>query len=407
MTTASPQSFSARAQVADRHGRFLQAPPPGTILIVDAPDLDFEAAHTLLSYNPRAVLNAAKGSTGRALATGTAALLDRGVTVIDDLGNDILDVRDGAVLDITDADVSTKEGLLASGRRVSTRDANEDATGVQERLVSKVGAYALSASRDFASEQPLIVDGVGLPSSRVKMEGRIVLIATPTSDLTAQKTPLRQFVGDHNPVIIAVGTGANALAQVGLKPTVLVGDPRDVEARLLKKVRQVVVPSTDEVVPAREMLKRHSVDFDAVLTGLSGTDVAMLFAASNGAAAVVDCSAPRTLTQFIDRSGLETTGSVLVAAQLRDRLLSLDALLTVYRPRLSGWWLALLLVAALAAAVAAFLFTPLGSGLFGVAGAGVLPMLGRSFLSPRVMAGLHGRDSQPQTTKVTARKVRS
>ena len=407
MTMASSQSFSGRAQVADRHGRFLQAPAPGAILIIDAPDLDFEAAHVLISYSPRAILNAAKGSTGRALATGTATLLDHDVIVVDDLSSDILDVRDGTTLEVSGGDVSSSEGLVASGRRVTTLDSDEDGSGIQERLVSKVDAYALSASRDFAAEQKLIVDGAGLPAAHVKMEGRIVLVVTPTSNLLPDKTRLRGFIGDHNPVIIAVGVGANALAAVGLKPAVFIGDPRDIEARLLKKVRQVVVPSAGEALPARDMLKRHSVDFDVVATGLSETDVALLFAGKNGAAALVDCSAPRSLTQFMDRSGLEATGSVLVAAHLRDRLLSLDALLAVYKPRLSSWWLALLFISALLAGLTALLFTPFGSGIVGIGAACVLPAVGGTMLSARAMAGLQDPDSQPRITNVCARKAQS
>ncbi len=369
-TDSSP--VSATAAVADRQGRFTRPPARGSILIIDAPDLDFESAHVLAAYRPRIVLNAAKSSTGRALGMGGSVLLGVGIPLIDDLGSDLLDIRDGETVTVQGEDVFTGDMLVASGRRVTQQNVAVEDDEARERLVSRVEAYALSSARDFGSEQALIVDGAGLPTPRVKMRGRIVLVATPTSNLVPVKKELYQFIGDHHPVIIAAGSGAAALTAVGLKPTVMVGDPRDTDPSALRKVRQVLVPTRGEEVPARGLLKRHSIDFDAVPTGLSATDVALLFAAQSGAAVVVDCSSSRSLAQFFDQSGLHTTGDIMVTTKLRNRLISLDALLVSYRPRLSGWWLGLLLLVAVAALAAALLVTPWGAGLIGLSTAGLV-----------------------------------
>ncbi len=354
--------------MSDRTGRFLRKPEPGSILVVDLADLDFDTGNLLAAYAPRAVLNASPIATGRGLATGATVLLESGTLVVDDLGGDVLGLRDGDEVQITGGNVSRKGTLIASGRVYEGRQETPEGDplpSVDLRLRRRVEAQALSAARDFEEESSLILHGGGLPAPRVDFAGRIALVVTPSADLKPQVKRLKQFIGDHQPLIIGAGTGVAELQSVGLQPVVVVADPRDLDLKQLKRTRQVLVPSAGEEIPARDLLKRHSIAFDAVESNLSVTDLALLFADAAGASVIIDCSRPESLAEFFDAPGTQVIGSQMVAAKLNAKLVSLQATLAVYRPRVSGWWLALLFVAAVLAGAAAFFFTPLGDSLLG------------------------------------------
>lgn len=368
--------LSGTVRVADRQGRFMRAPEPHAILVVDLPDMDYQTGTLLANYRPALVLNASSGATGRGLGTGSAVLVEAGIKVVDDLGPDVLELRDGDAATVTRGHVSRRDQLIASGRVfVVNEDVYADTTvpPLKERLAQRIQAQALAGAADFGVEGDLILDGVGLPQSLVKIAGRTVLLATPDTNFTGIAKTIKQFVGDTNPVIIAAGTGAQALYAIGLQPSVIVSDPRDLDLKRLKKTRQVLVPSAAQEIPARDLLKRHSIAFEAVESSLSVTDIALLFAANSGAAAIIDCSPQQTLEQHFDASGVHATGSMVVAAKLEGRVVSLAALLAVYRPRISTWWLFALFVAALAVMVAAIWFTPVGQDLWPMSLADVSP----------------------------------
>lgn len=372
MKKRGEKAVSGTVRVADRQGRFMRSPEPGSVLVVDLPDMDYQSGTLLAALRPKAVLNASVGATGRGLGTGSAVLVAAGVAVVDDLGSDVMDLRDGDEVTVTGPHVARKDELIASGRVFVV---NEDVYGdgvvpVQERLAQRIEAQALAAARDFEAEADLILDGVGLPPSRVKMDGRLVLLATPDTDFSGVAKRVKQFVRDNNPVIVAAGKGAEAVYAIGLRPAVIVSDPRDLNMKELGRTRQVLVPAAAEEVPARDLLKRHSIAFDAVNSALNPSDIALLFAAENGASAIIDCSAEKTLEQYFDDGGVQVTGSTVVAAKLSGRVVPLRAMLAVYRPQISAWWLALLFVAALLAAASAFFLTPMGQELLSASSLG-------------------------------------
>ena len=93
--TASAQTqdasvISGTALVADRDGHFRETAKPGSVLVIDLPDLQFDLAQSLASAAPTVVLNASPSRTGRNPATGTEVLLAAGIKVIDNLGPEVL-----------------------------------------------------------------------------------------------------------------------------------------------------------------------------------------------------------------------------------------------------------------------------------------------------------------------------
>lgn len=374
MKKGASDLITGTVQVADRQGHFVRPLIPGSVVVLNAPDLDYELASTLAAGQPRAVLNGADTSTQGGLGAGV--LLDAGIVVLDELGPDVMDLRDGQEITVSPqtGEVIRGEVLVASGRTVDVEDVTAAAQGARQRLESVVQARAIGAAQAFGNESDLLLEGIGLPGSRVKMTGRVALVVPPSADLLEWRKQTRRFLGDYHPVIIGVGSGASVLKQMGLRPAVLVGDPRDFDDAQMQRARQVIVPTGGGDVAGLDRLRRHSIACDLVATQLPPLDVALLFAAYAGATTVVDCSAPTTLEQAFDGPAGSNSVNALVATQLAARRVSLRAALSLYRPRISGWWVAALVLAAVLAAIGAFLFTPWGGGVTGISAAAALWM---------------------------------
>ena len=367
---ADATGVSGQALVADREGHFREPPKPGSILIIDLPDLQFDLAQSLASTGPGAVLNASPSRTGRNPATGTEVLLDAGVKVIDNLGPEILQAEDGKQVNVTGSLVQFGEQRLSEGRLVTSADLS--ASGDRARLAARIESYALSSWNSFENESSLIMEGVGLPRLKSLLDGSVAVIIPPTTDLKALKKGLK-VLDSYHPVIIGVGAGAAQAAQLGAKVDLVVGDPREIPPEVMTKARSVLIPGPPSP-DTKKLLKQHSIAHTQVDTALSAADVALLTAYFGGATLIVDAGTPVTVEQYFDRDASEMVGAMLTRIQVEDRLVSLDALVSMYRPPVPTWALVLLFVAAIVAAGSAVLFTPFGS----------------SFLELMTFGGSHG-----------------
>lgn len=348
-----------KAAVADKRGYFTGPVEPGAVVVVDVPDLGFELGQSLAAAKPVAVLNASPSKTGRQPATGTRALLEAGVLVVDDLGPDILRVEEDQEVVLGDEMIRFGDTALTQGRVVTVADL--ESSQDRMRLAARIESYALSTWNSFESESDLVMDGVGLPNLESFFSGRVVAVFGPAS--TEEDLPKKlKTLANYRPVIVGVGVGAAQLARAKAKVDVVVGDPREIPAPLLHKAKAVIaVGHKDPEVTA--LLKQHAVASHQVSTSLSDFDVALLTANFSGAELVVDGSESKDVEQYFDRAASKTIASMLTRIEVEDRLVSLDAITSMYRPPISGWYLVALVVSAVVAGASALAFTPLGVSL--------------------------------------------
>lgn len=346
------------ARIANRQGDFHAPPPAGSVLVVDLPDLDVEGAETLVAFAPTAVLNASPSRTGRSPATGTRMILDAGIPVVDNLGGSITGLTEGEIVSISGAEVTAPDGFIAHGRQVTASGlAFEDD---RVRLGARIESYALSTWSSFNQEADLILDGLGLPALPV-LKDRVVIIVPPVADTRQLKKTLVRL-DSYDPIIVAVGAGANQVDAAKKRPEIIVGDAADIENSVLKKAKTLVL-STAPSEQTSKSLKQHSIGYEVVFTELADKDVALLIAYHAGARVIVDASRAKSVSEFFDRDVNQTVGDLLTHIEVSDRLVTADAAMAFDRSPVSGWLLALLLVVAIAAAGTAVLLTPWGQSL--------------------------------------------
>ena len=166
---------------------------------------------------------------------------------------------------------------------------------------------------------------------------------------------LKPFIKEYQPVLIGVGGGADILRNDGYRPALIVGNPEQMSADVLKCGAQVVLPA-DPDGHAAGLERIQDLGIGAMTFPAAGTptDLALLLVDHHGASLIVTAGQPARLEEFFDRSRAQSNPSTfLTRLKVSDKLVDAKAVATLYRSHISGGAVALLVLAVLLAIIAA------------------------------------------------------
>ena len=140
-------------------------------------------------------------------------------------------------------------------------------------LTSQLESFTHNTTEFLRREQDLLLHGHGVPGTATEIAGRPVVVVVRSHGWEDELRGIRPFVREQRPVLIGVDRGADALAEAGHRPDVVVvtGGSDDLpSASVLRKARDVVVlveprlaaqrdraPRADEHPPAALRDHRH------------------------------------------------------------------------------------------------------------------------------------------------------
>ncbi|WP_084958177.1 putative cytokinetic ring protein SteA [Thermoactinospora rubra] len=354
--------LTAVARVDRRTKRLTKRLRPGEIAIIDHVDLDRVSAEALVSCGAAAVVDVASGISGRYPNLGPQILVEAGVPFVDNASPELFErVRDGDVVRLHEGIVYRGDEVIGKGE-VQTADSVEAAMAeARAGLAVQIEAFAVNTMEYVRGEGRLLIDGVGVPEIRTRIEGRHVLIVVRGYHYREDLALLRPYIREFRPVLIGVDGGADALLEAGYLPDIIVGDFDSVSTKALSCGAELVVhayrdgraPGLDRV----RQLGREAVIFPA--TGTS-EDIAMLLADDKGAELIVAVGTHWTMEEFLDkgRSGMASTW--LTRLRVGSKLVEPKGVSLLYRSRISWPSLILLVVAALVTMGVALYVSPLG-----------------------------------------------
>ena len=156
-------------------------------------------------------------------------------------------------------------------------------------------------------------------------------------------------------MLIGVGTGADVLHKAGYRPELIVGNPSQISAESLKCGAQVVLPAdADGHAPGLERIQDLGVGAMTFPAAGSATDLALLLADHHGAALIVTAGHTASIEEFFDRSRQQSNPSTfLTRLKVGQKLVDAKAVATLYRSRISGAAVAMLILAMLVAIIVA------------------------------------------------------
>jgi uncharacterized membrane-anchored protein len=222
-------------------------------------------------------------------------------------------------------------------------------------LVAHLEAFAGNTIEFIRSESPLLIDGIGIPDIDVDLSRRHVVIVAEEPKAATDLKALKPFIKEYQPVLVGVGTGADVLRKAGYRPQLIVGDPDKITAEALRCGAQVVLPAdADGHAAGLERIQDLGVGAMTFPAAGSAADLALLLCDHHGASLIVTAGHTASIEEFFDRSRQQSNPSTfLTRLKVGEKLVDARAVATLYRSRVSGGAIALLVLAMLIAVIAA------------------------------------------------------
>jgi uncharacterized membrane-anchored protein len=339
---------------------------PGDIAIIDHMDLDLTGADALLGRNVAAVVNAAQSISGRYPNRGPQLLIEAGIPLIDDVGPEVFDrVKEGQHVRLEGDTLYAGDQVVAKGRQqdaVSVAAAMADA---KVNVTAEIEAFAANTLEYIKHEYTLLIDGVGIPSLRTKLDGRDALVVVRGYHHREDLATLRSYIRERKPAMVAVDGGADAMLEVGYRPDLIVGDMDSVSDRALTCGAEIVVHAyPDGRAPG--LPRVQALGLSPVVCPAAGTseDVALLIADEMGASLIVAVGMHHTLVEFLDkgRSGMAST--FLTRLRVDDKIVDAKGVSRLYQSRVSTKAIIPLVLAAAVTVLVAMAVLPTGQIFF-------------------------------------------
>lgn len=360
--------LSAVARADRNTDALLRRVEPGEIAVLDEIDLDRVTADALIAAGVSAVVNAAPSISGRFPNLGPQALLAAGVTLVDGVGDEVFRrVRDGTKVRLHDGALLFGEQLVARGISQTPESVAADMRRAKDGLTNQLEAFSANTIEFMLQDRDLLLDGVGVPEVRVPLAGQHVVVVAAGSEHGEDLAGLRRYIKEYHPVLVGVGSGADALWWAGYRPDLIVADPADVSDQALTGGADVVVPAfADGHAPG--LTRVQDLGASAVTFPACGNpeDLALLLAHHHGAALIVTVGFQASLAEFLDRSRSSSNASTfLTRLRLGNLLVDSRAVMVLYRSPVSSGAVAMLIIAVLLAAATVLGVSDAGPALLG------------------------------------------
>ena len=343
---------------------------PGDIAVIDHRDLDRMSAEGLIDCQVAAVVNAAPSITGRYPNLGPQLLVEAGIPLVDNAGPDVFArVSEGQTVWLDGNTLYLADEVVATGTLQDKDSVAEAEAAAKVGLATQLEAFVANTMEYLRRERELLIEGVGVPELRTSLAGRHVLVVVRGYHHREDLNLLRGYIREYRPVMIGVDGGADALLEAGHHPHIIVGDMDSISDKALGCGAELVVHAyPDGRAPG--LTRIQDLGMSCALFPAAGTseDVALLLADEKGASLIVAVGTRFSLVEFLDKGRSGAASTFLTRLRVGGTLVEPKGVSQLYRSRISGRGLLLLVLAACVTIVVAIGFSPAGSILLGYFG---------------------------------------
>ncbi|MGH2697442.1 MAG: putative cytokinetic ring protein SteA, partial [Actinomycetota bacterium] len=344
----------AAARVDARTKRMLVRLQPGEVAVIDHEDLDRVAAEGLVARGAAAVVNASPSITGRYPNLGPLILVRAGIPLIDGVGTLLMQkVKEGTGLRVKDDRIMADGELVGVGVRQTEQSVIRAMDEARTRLAERFDDFARNTLEYMQRERDLLFGGGGMPELDHDLSGRHVLVVVRGTRFREDLAALRPYISDVKPVLVGVDGGADALMEQGYRPNVIVGDMDSVSEAALRAGAEVVLHAyPGGLAPGRARLEALGLPHKDVEASGTSEDLAYLLAHEKGADLIVAVGSHGNLREFLDKGRRGMASSFLVRLRVGEILVDAKGVSRMYRGRVRGRDMALLVGAALFSMIA-------------------------------------------------------
>jgi uncharacterized membrane-anchored protein len=348
------RSDEVPARVDGRTKRLLTRLLPGEVAVIDHEDLDRVAAEGLVARGAAAVVNASPSITGRYPNLGPLILVRAGVPLVDGVGGLLMrKVREGDRLRVEGDRVMLDGALVGVGLRQTERSVIRAMDEARTRLSERFDDFARNTLEYMQRERDLLFGGEGMPALDYDLAGRHVLVVVRGTNFREDLAALSAYISDVKPVLVGVDGGAEALLEQGYRPDIIVGDMDSVSEASLRAGAELVLHAYPSGrAPGRRRLESLRRPYKVIEATGTSEDVAYLLAHDKGAALIVAVGSHGNLREFLDKGREGMASSFLVRLRVGEILVDAKGVSRMYRGRVRGRDLILLIGAALFSMIA-------------------------------------------------------
>ncbi len=370
--TETMPGLTGMARVDRNTRRLLRRVGPGDVVVLDEMDLDRITADRLVQAGVVAVINTSPSISGRYPNLGPEVLVANGILLLDTVSSDAFTkIKDGSKVRIDDgvvyADKLTKKEpeALVEGIELTEAAVAERMIEARNGLADHLEAFAGNTIEFVRTESALLIDGIGVPELELEMKRRHVVVVADGPDHADDLKRLKPFVKEYAPIMVGVGRGADTLVKQGYRPDLIVGDPEEITSATLRCGAEVILPAdTDGHAKGLERIQDLGVGATTFPSSGAPADLALLLAHHHGAALIVTVGAAASLDDFFDRGRRDSNpATFLTRLKLGTKLMDAKAVATLYRNRVSGVAIAMVVLAALIAVIVVLLASHSGTEL--------------------------------------------
>ena len=222
-----------------------------------------------------------------------------------------------------------------------------------------------NATDHLQRERAMLLEGAQVPRLGKRLRNRPVVVVSKTFGWQTDLRRIKRWIREHDPVLIGVADGADALLDAGYKPQVVLGTLDELSARAFHCGALVVVTATSaHDKGGAERFEKAKVDPVWFIATGSATDLAIVLADSNEAPVIVEVGAPQGLMEFLERGSADVASSFVTRLRAGSRLVDAKAAGHFAAQATPMWPVLLLLLAGAVAVVTAVAVTPVGGDWF-------------------------------------------
>lgn len=340
--------------------RLLKRIGPGDVVILDEMDLDRITADRLVEAGVVAVVNTSPSISGRYPNLGPEVLVANGILLLDTVSSDAFTrIKDGVKVRIhegmiySDKTVKKEPEVLVEGIELTEGAIAERMIEARNGLADHLEAFAGNTIEFVRLESALLIDGIGVPELGLNMKQRPVVVVADGPDHADDLKRIKPFIKEFAPIMIGVGRGADTLRKHGYRPDLIVGDPEEISTPTLKCGAEVILPAdTEGHAKGLERIQDLGIGATTFPSSGSPADLALMLAHHHGASLIVTAGAAASLDDFFDRGRRDSNpATFLTRLKVGTKLMDAKAVATLYRNRVSGIAIALIVLAALVAVI--------------------------------------------------------
>lgn len=331
-----------------------------SIAVINHPDIDEVAAHSLIEKKVKAVINFSDSITGKYPTYGLQKMLHGKIPVLDIMKNrdSFKDLMDGneAIIDfsknIVHFDVGNStisfpvKGWNYHKWEETFNIANSNMENELNRFIDNTLSYA-------SKEKHFVLKPLKIPPLKTKIKGKHVVVVVRGNNYREDLLAVRSYIDDYRPVLIGVDGGADALIEYGLSPDLIIGDMDSVSDKSLKSGAEIIVHAyPDGRAPGLERVHKIGIDSKVIASVGTSEDIAMLMAYEEQAEIIVALGAHSNMVDFLEKGRKGMASTVLVRMKIGTKLVDAKGVSKLYHPRVEFKALSLMGVAAITPIIA-------------------------------------------------------